>query len=574
MVDRYNLRLDVTDVQNLPDGLLTQVDCTTVRLGSLKYTPNEKVTISSIGVCIVAPNVCRPANFVRLDLQMREIKKVLTHFSGALNVIFLYTKSSGGAYVRKHLEMDPNSDKLPCFQPELLSNNPTKRIVLLMASISMEAKSTIRNIFRPNLLEEISISDAKQLIRRCCPSRPLNTSNTNNSTAVKRSGSNEGKHDTRETRGILSYPLVGRSTLMKREDYMCLAKDQYLNDVVIDFYLNYLKLEMLQEEERQSVHIFGTYFYDRLSTSDGNDPGLFAARKRHALAARWTRRENIFEKKFIVIPINEQSHWFLAIICFPGLDYPVTMRDETPAPSISAAVTQKQAAKNARQPIQQPCILIFDSLSVTSKSHVLATLRDYLTCEYQAKMPDKRPKRFNEHNMPGHCVNVPQQNNYTDCGLYLLQYVEQFFLDPIRDYHLPIEQLEDWFETITVTKKREDICNLIKTLVEKHNPNVLPLPSIELPTLNGKLIMDFDNEFTSASDTDSKTSKEGEQHQFSSSIVSNETTTKINNTGRTCSKRPLDGNRNSIRTILQQQQASGQPKVPRISSGGSNGGQW
>lgn len=58
----------------------------------------------------------------------------------------------------------------------------------------------------------------------------------------------------------------------------------------------------------------------------------------------------------------------------------------------------------------------------------MATLRDYLTCEYKAKMPGKPTKVFNKHNMPGHCVKVPQQNNYTDCGLYLLQYVEHFFL--------------------------------------------------------------------------------------------------------------------------------------------------
>uniref|UniRef100_A0A182YT83 Ubiquitin-like protease family profile domain-containing protein n=2 Tax=Anopheles stephensi TaxID=30069 RepID=A0A182YT83_ANOST len=92
--------------------------------------------------------------------------------------------------------------------------------------------------------------------------------------------------------------------------------------------------------------------------------------------------------------------------------------------------------------------------------------------------------------MPGHCVKVPQQDNYTDCGLYLLQYVEHFFLKPIVDYHLPIKHLQKWFETIVVTKKREDICNLIKDLIEKHDASVLPLPPIELPTLNGKLICD------------------------------------------------------------------------------------
>jgi sentrin-specific protease 7 len=126
-------------------------------------------------------------------------------------------------------------------------------------------------------------------------------------------------------------------------------------------------------------------------------------------------------------------------------------------------------------------------------------------------MPDKPPKIFTKLNMPGHCVKVPQQNNFTDCGLYLLQYVEQFFLvsirkdfeskerlnkyisplqDPIGDYNLPIRHLNDWFDTLTVTKKREDISNLLKELISKSNPEVLPLPDVKFPTANGNFYLE------------------------------------------------------------------------------------
>ena len=27
---------------------------------------------------------------------------------------------------------------------------------------------------------------------------------------------------------------------------------------------------------------------------------------------------NIFEKDFVVVPINENYHWYLCIICYPG----------------------------------------------------------------------------------------------------------------------------------------------------------------------------------------------------------------------------------------------------------------
>lgn len=75
--------------------------------------------------------------------------------------------------------------------------------------------------------------------------------------------------------------------------------------------------------------------------------------------------------------------------------------------------------------IFRPCILIFDSLAGASRSRVVATLRDYLTCEYKVKMAQE--KIYDRDSIKGACPKVPQQNNFTDCGLYVLQYVEQFF---------------------------------------------------------------------------------------------------------------------------------------------------
>lgn len=126
-------------------------------------------------------------------------------------------------------------------------------------------------------------------------------------------------------------------------------------------------------------------------------------------------------------------------------------------------------------------------------------------------------KIFNKDNMKGSCPKIPQQNNFTDCGLYLLQYVEQFFKvwclftfvtiiffviyiiklltsafyfqDPILDYSLPIKQLTNWFDEIVVTRKREEISNLLKTLMHKYNPDShLNLPDITFPTLNGSFL--------------------------------------------------------------------------------------
>lgn len=110
---------------------------------------------------------------------------------------------------------------------------------------------------------------------------------------------------------------------------MCLGQDQFLNDVIIEFYLKYLTLQM-PKEKQSKIHVFSTFFYKRLTTKPTKgsrrsqptelDPNLTPAQKRHARVKNWTKNVNIFEKDFIIVPINESCHWFLAIICFPGLD--------------------------------------------------------------------------------------------------------------------------------------------------------------------------------------------------------------------------------------------------------------
>jgi Ulp1 family protease len=79
----------------------------------------------------------------------------------------------------------------------------------------------------------------------------------------------------------------------------------------------------------------------------------------------------------------------------------------------------------------RPCILIFDSLAGVSRSHVVATLWDYLRIEYTVK--EGKDREFNEDTIKGSTPRVPQQTNFTDCGVYVLQYVESFFQVMLSD---------------------------------------------------------------------------------------------------------------------------------------------
>jgi Ulp1 family protease len=99
--------------------------------------------------------------------------------------------------------------------------------------------------------------------------------------------------------------------------------------VVLGRYLQYGKYQD-KEAVLAKTHIFTTYFYKRLTTRPSSknkankhhpvedDPSLSPAEKRYDRVRKWTKKVNLFDKDFIVVPINEHAHWFVCIICFPG----------------------------------------------------------------------------------------------------------------------------------------------------------------------------------------------------------------------------------------------------------------
>lgn len=98
------------------------------------------------------------------------------------------------------------------------------------------------------------------------------------------------------------------------------------------------------------------------------------------------------------------------------------------------------------------------------------TLRTYLEYEYKAKHPDKSATHFKKDLWHEIIVDAPKQNNLTDCGLYVLQYVEQFFKDDTKEDKYPMKKLHNWFPVSVIENKRGEIANLLKSLIEEENP--------------------------------------------------------------------------------------------------------
>ena len=162
-----------------------------------------------------------------------------------------------------------------------------------------------------------------------------------------------------------SIDLVSKhsSISVKLVDLKTLEHEQYLNDIIIDFYLNYLKEQVLPPDDRDGVHIFSTLFYACLNSDKRNREKIPARERRHLAVAGWTKSVNIFEKNLLVFPICTNSHWFLIVVVKPGL---VGCPDE----------------KNNNG---EPSIIVFDSLG-GSKGTSVRLIREYLAEEWRTRM--------------------------------------------------------------------------------------------------------------------------------------------------------------------------------------------
>jgi len=85
---------------------------------------------------------------------------------------------------------------------------------------------------------------------------------------------------------------------------------------------------------------------------------------------------------------------------------------------------------------------------------------------------------FTSRNIPSVIVEMPQQQNYHDCGVFLLQCFESFFNRPIQSFSIPFRSLSHWFYEDDIKGKREEIFQSILQILKDQYPDrvhLLPL---------------------------------------------------------------------------------------------------
>lgn len=198
-----------------------------------------------------------------------------------------------------------------------------------------------------------------------------------------------------------------------------LDPEQFLNDNIVDYYMKDI-FSRLPEDLKNRCYFFNSQFYPLISSKHMERASLRIP----------SQQIRIFEKDFIFIPICDHVHWTLCIVCFPRNSGVLGCGDET-----------------AR-------IEYCDSLGTINTS-ALSLIRNYLRLRWNVENPNAGPKVFIPRTIPEHLADLPKQSNNSDCGVYMLCYIEKF-LETMPELPLVIP---DWFSAQDVLFKRYEIKN-------------------------------------------------------------------------------------------------------------------
>lgn len=199
------------------------------------------------------------------------------------------------------------------------------------------------------------------------------------------------------------------------DDAKRLEEGEFLNDTLINFYLKYFHQVMSEQykEVGNSIHIFNSFFYEKLSPKKQEDEVSIYSRVKN-----WTSKVDLFKMKYVIMPINAKLHWYLVII----FNLPALLRNKSDDDD-----DDDDDSEFSETPIQDNCtIFILDSLRTKNYAVVSRKLEDYIYEEAS----DKLNVIIDKKRIVTKLVEVPQQRNFCDCGVYVIHYVHRFMSDP------------------------------------------------------------------------------------------------------------------------------------------------
>ncbi|KAF9679043.1 hypothetical protein SADUNF_Sadunf07G0099000 [Salix dunnii] len=202
---------------------------------------------------------------------------------------------------------------------------------------------------------------------------------------------------------------------ISKRDVELLRPETFINDTIIDFYIQYLK-NKLQPGDKHRFHFFNSFFFRKLADLDKGPSNACGGRLAFQRVHKWTRKINLFEKDYIFIPLNY--------------------------------------------------------------SYLYEEWRE----RHDGRVDDTLSKFLHLRFVP---LELPQQENSYDCGLFVLHYAERFLEEAPANFS-PFKITEfsnflnrNWFLPVEASLKRASIQKLICEILEDRSSTQFSDPNEE-----------------------------------------------------------------------------------------------
>ncbi|KAG9323069.1 hypothetical protein KVV02_004621 [Mortierella alpina] len=297
-------------------GSFPQASLTAVRCDRITEFTNSGMTIQ-FGPERLIINIDKNVTKIGHD----NLKIVEAYFDGdpKVFVISLHEKLPESSILADYFDPAPHSGK-------------ARKITLICSCDAEIIQGYCKRLSKKNIQVKLISTDAlARILGTTAMKSPTETSaSSHHSSATASSVTAKPlarlKHHTSSHRSSQSHDTLfvfpfknsakSKSIAIQVEDMSRLHEGEFLNDTLIEFGLKYVysNLEATNPELAEQTYIFNSFFYQRLLTKPGR--GMSTS---YDSIKSWTNKIDIFSKKYIIVPIHESLHWYLAIITNPGL---------------------------------------------------------------------------------------------------------------------------------------------------------------------------------------------------------------------------------------------------------------
>jgi sentrin-specific protease 7 len=205
------------------------------------------------------------------------------------------------------------------------------------------------------------------------------------------------------------------------QEFQRLNDKQWLNDNIINMCTQCAFHGVASAEVKSQTILMNTFFYPIARNMAETDTKIIRCLKRQKVGP---------DTCYIMIPINQDDHWTLAIIANLNGDL-CKLGDEI-------EIQVRENHKDFTSPAT-PFILYIDSLySISNEKRLVlnrvATLAHKLingSSDKDSREPDSPPNQIFYHYY-SYRLRIPKQTNSFDCGIFLIEYVVRFLHKPLK----------------------------------------------------------------------------------------------------------------------------------------------